>query len=189
VQDTLYPALDALSHALESIWNTNRTDESQGYSTQAINKICESLPQVLEQPKNLVARKNLQRAAALAGLAISQTKTAIAHAISYPLTVKYTVPHGLACSFTLAAIIREEGAKKLNLAPALADKVLSLLQTLTLEQEIIKFVDWQTLISQFEPVVDPSRAGNFVIEINANWLKIIIANSQWPDKNGATYEA
>ena len=39
-----------------------------------------------------------------AGISISHTKTALAHSISYPLTLKFNIPHGLACSFTLPTI-------------------------------------------------------------------------------------
>ena len=35
------------------------------------------------------------------------TKTAIAHALSYPLTAGYGVAHGLACAFTLPAILED----------------------------------------------------------------------------------
>lgn len=186
--DTLYPALDALSHALESLWNKNRTLESETYAIQAVEGVCEALPKVLEQPQNLVARKILQQAATFAGLAISQTKTAIAHAISYPLTVKYGVPHGLACSFTLAAIVREVGGKKLNLSPALVDSTLTLLDKLALEREMTKFVDWQTLLEQFDPTVDPSRAGNFVVSIDSDWLAAIIRKSRQPKFSGEVHE-
>jgi alcohol dehydrogenase class IV len=37
-------------------------------------------------------------------LAFSNTKTALAHAISYPLTLRHGVPHGIACSFTLPLV-------------------------------------------------------------------------------------
>lgn len=188
LQETLYPALDALSHSLESLWNINRTEQSQEYATQAIEHICESLPQVIEQPQNLLARKKLQQAATFAGLAISQTKTAIAHAISYPLTVRYGVPHGLACSFTLAAILREVGGEKLNLSPTLVDNTLILLEKLALGSEMTKFVDWQTLMEQFDPTVDPSRAGNFTVSIDSDWLVTIIRKSQQLKISGEVHE-
>jgi alcohol dehydrogenase len=189
IQDTLYPALDALSHALESLWNKNRTVKSQELAIQAIEGICEALPQVLLQPQNIVARKILQQAATLAGLAISHTKTAIAHAISYPLTVKYGMPHGLACSFTLVAIVRELGYEKLNLSAGLVDTILELLVGLDLNKEIVKYVDWQTLVEQFDPNLDPSRASNFIIPIDSNWLTSIIKQSRQPKTSGEVYEA
>ena len=41
-----------------------------------------------------------------AGLAFSNTKTAIAHNLSYPITLGWGVPHGIACSFTLPTILK-----------------------------------------------------------------------------------
>ena len=46
------------------------------------------------------------RASMFAGLAFSNTKTAISHSISYPITLKYKIPHGIACSFTLPIILK-----------------------------------------------------------------------------------
>jgi alcohol dehydrogenase class IV len=40
-------------------------------------------------------------AALESGLAFSQTKTTACHSVSYPLTIHYGIPHGLACGLTL----------------------------------------------------------------------------------------
>ena len=40
-----------------------------------------------------------------AGLAFSNTQTALAHAMSYYITAYKGVPHGIACSFTLPMLI------------------------------------------------------------------------------------
>jgi alcohol dehydrogenase len=47
----------------------------------------------------------MMEASLLAGLAISQTRTALAHSMSYPVTAHFDVPHGIACSFTLPSIL------------------------------------------------------------------------------------
>lgn len=177
-RETLYPALDALSHALESLWNINRTEQSQAYAIRAIEKICDGLPRVLEQPQDLDARATLQQAAMLAGLAISQTRTAVAHAISYPLTLKYGLPHGLACSFTLAAIVKEVGHKKLNIPKALADRVTTILDQCCLAKEIEYFVDWETLIKQLDVEPDKARAGNFLLPVDANLVRRVVEASK-----------
>lgn len=176
-QETLYSALDALSHSLESIWNTNRTDDSLRYAESAINLICAALPNVLARPDDIQAREQLQIAATKAGQAISITKTAIAHAISYPLTLKYSIPHGLACSVTLQSIINQYGHQKLNLCPILADKVTKLLQSLRLAKEVNKFVKWPVLLNQFESKLDPSRAGNFILPVSENTAFQLLVNS------------
>lgn len=40
-----------------------------------------------------------------AGLAFSNTQTALAHALSYPLTMRFGTAHGLACSFSLPLLL------------------------------------------------------------------------------------
>lgn len=103
--ETLYTALDTISHALESLWNKNRTVISETYALRALVLANEALPALLTAPEDLGQRERMQQASMLAGLAICTTRTAIAHAISYPMTLHYGVPHGLACSFTLPEIL------------------------------------------------------------------------------------
>ena len=50
-ENTLFPALDALSHALESLWNKNRTAQSEEHAVRAIACICNSLPKGIGRPK------------------------------------------------------------------------------------------------------------------------------------------
>ena len=45
-------------------------------------------------------------AALTAGLAFSNTRTALAHSISYDMTMHHGLPHGIACSFTLAMVLQ-----------------------------------------------------------------------------------
>lgn len=103
---TLTTALDALSHAMESVWNRRHTAISDALATQAILIIRSTLQTVLDYPENRFERECMQNAALLAGLAMGTTQTALAHSISYPFTSRFGVPHGLACSFSLAEIAR-----------------------------------------------------------------------------------
>jgi alcohol dehydrogenase class IV len=45
-------------------------------------------------------------AALKAGMAFSNTKTALAHSISYEMTLRYGIPHGIACSFPLPMVLQ-----------------------------------------------------------------------------------
>lgn len=103
---TLITALDALSHAMESIWNRNNTPITDALATLSIQMIRENLELTLAEPGNANLRRNLQTAALLSGFAMGTTQTALAHSISYPFTSRFGVPHGLACSFTLPAVAR-----------------------------------------------------------------------------------
>ena len=103
---TVSTALDSLSHALESIWNKNSNPVSLRLSVASAKLILENLPRLLGDLQNIKLRKIQAEASLLAGLAFSNTKTALAHNLSYPITLKWGVPHGVACSFSLPIILR-----------------------------------------------------------------------------------
>ena len=81
--------LDALSHALESIWNKNANPVSTRHAVFAARTILRDLPPLLAAPRNGDLRGSLAEAALSAGLAFSNTKTAIAHNLSYPVTLDH----------------------------------------------------------------------------------------------------
>jgi alcohol dehydrogenase class IV len=97
----LFPALDAISHAVESLWSKKKTPESREYALSALS----FSENAIESFKNGSPDLNqFALASTNAGKAIAISRTALAHSISYPLTLSYGVPHGLACSFTLGEI-------------------------------------------------------------------------------------
>ena len=102
---TVASGLDAISHALESAWNRNATPVTLGLVTKSLRLSMQSLAAANENPGDIAARAAMMQASVLAGFAISQTRTALAHSISYPLTANFNLPHGLACSFTLPALL------------------------------------------------------------------------------------
>lgn len=103
---TVSTALDALSHSLESIWNVNANPVSTNFAVVAAGEILEVLPALANDLGSLALRGRMAMAALLAGLAFSNTRTALAHSLSYPITLQYDLPHGLACSFSLPMLLR-----------------------------------------------------------------------------------
>ncbi len=161
-EETLYTALDSVSHSLESLWNKNRTPVSQAFAVQALSMGLEALPRVIADPADLEARAWMQQASMLAGLAISQTRTAIAHSISYPLTSHYGVPHGLACSFTLENVIAVYLAQQpQHPLRALLKDVDAMLRQLKLSERIARYVSLSQISSLKGEMFTPSRADNF----------------------------
>lgn len=102
---TVSTGLDALSHALESIWNHNANPISDTFAISAIEDILDCLPRLRTDLGNRELRARMALAALKAGLAFSNTKTALAHSISYEMTLRYGLPHGIACSFTLPLVL------------------------------------------------------------------------------------
>lgn len=102
---TVSTGLDALSHALESIWNHNANPLSDTFALSAIEDILDCLPRLQQDLGNPELRARMALAALKAGLAFSNTKTALAHSISYEMTLRHGLPHGIACSFTLPLVL------------------------------------------------------------------------------------
>ncbi len=102
---TISTGLDALSHALESLWNVNVNPISAAHAVSAAREVMEVLPRLANDLENVELRSDMARASLCAGLAFSNTKTAIAHSLSYPITLKYNVQHGIACSFSLPIVL------------------------------------------------------------------------------------
>ena len=102
---TVQSGLDALSHALESIWNVNANPISDAHAVAAAREVMSTLPALLANLSDRALRSRMALAALRAGLAFSNTKTALAHSISYEMTLRFGLPHGIACSFTLPLVL------------------------------------------------------------------------------------
>ncbi len=172
-QVTLPSGLDALSHAMESVWNQNATPVTRLYAQRAVRLILEHLPRVLKEPLSLPDRSRMLEASLLAGLAIATTRTALAHSISYPLTAHYGLTHGYACSFTLPALLRfnaqEDDGRLKELAQAsgrtdpqgLARAVEDLYAETGAAGAVREAVaDRDALLSHLDEMFTPERAGN-----------------------------
>ncbi len=103
---TLAAGLDALSHSLESIWNVNSNPISDTLAIAAAREVLATLPALMKDLGNPALRSRMSLAALQAGLAFSNTMTALAHSISYDMTLNHGLPHGIACSFTLPMVLR-----------------------------------------------------------------------------------
>ena len=102
---TIQTGLDTLSHALESIWNKNANPITIDYAVKSAKLIMQNLVLLSNNLDNLKYRDAIMKACMYAGLAFSNTQTAIAHAMSYYITTHKGIDHGIACSFTLPILI------------------------------------------------------------------------------------
>ncbi len=102
--------LDALAQAVESSWAVAADAESLRFSVPAVGLATEGLEAVLAAPEDEAARTVLSCASVFAGMAIAGTRTTIPHAVSYPMTLRYGIPHGHACALTLGAVLRFNAA-------------------------------------------------------------------------------
>ena len=101
---TALSGIDAFCQAMESMWSVHSTEHSREWAARAIALVLEHLPTATRNPTR-EARRSMSNAAFLAGRAIDVTRTTAAHALAYPLTAQYGVPHGQAVCLTLAALL------------------------------------------------------------------------------------
>ena len=97
---TAISGMDALCQATESYWSIHSTSISQAKSRESIQLILQNIVDAVQEPTEKT-RLSMARASNLAGKAINLTKTTAPHAISYPLTYFFGIPHGHAVSLTL----------------------------------------------------------------------------------------
>ena len=179
--------MDALSHSFEAIWNKNANETSTLYAIEAISLILQNAEDFKKNPIDLDIRKKLLKAANKAGLAFSNTKTAAAHSISYPLTIHYEIPHGVASSISLIPLLKING----ELIKDSLDIIYSK-NKMTFEQliESIKSIpnnlsqftlkDWGIPIDQLPKLVNESftkgRMDNNITNLTENDVKWILEN-------------
>ncbi|MBX9451146.1 MAG: phosphonoacetaldehyde reductase [Mesorhizobium sp.] len=171
---TIQTGLDALSHSLESLWNRNSNPVSAAHAVAAARGVLSTLPALAGDLRNPQLRERMARAATLAGFAFSNTKTAIAHSLSYPITLKHGVPHGIACSFSLPMIIRsvagqggicEEGLRSIfgTDAAGAAERLETTLDKLGVSTDFRSYgiaeAEWRELI---DTAFEGERGQNFI---------------------------
>lgn len=95
-QITADTAIDALTHALESLVSILSSDYTDGLALESMRLIFEALPEALKNSNNVIWRHKLHNAATLAGMAIGNASVGMNHALSHALGAQFNVPHGRA---------------------------------------------------------------------------------------------
>lgn len=98
---TAATGLDALVHAMEAAAGKRRNPVIHGLGMKAIQLISRHLLQAIREPGDLEARGSLSVGAMLAGLAIEQGGTGIAHCIGHALGTLARIHHGRAVAIAL----------------------------------------------------------------------------------------
>ena len=102
-QLTAATGIDAMVHAVEAATNRNANAANDLYAHEAIRLVAANLEQAVAKPDDLAARAALQRAAMLAGIAIDNGGTAIAHNIGHAMGSLRKIHHGRAVGVAMLA--------------------------------------------------------------------------------------
>ena len=93
--------MDALTHAIESYVSKNANSYTETLALSAIRMIEENLRQSIADAHNATAMSHIQIAANMAGMAFTNTRLGIVHALALPPSALFHVPHGLANAILL----------------------------------------------------------------------------------------
>jgi alcohol dehydrogenase class IV len=96
--------LDALTHALEALINRNGNPHAEALALSALKLIGANLELACTEPQNREAREAMMLGATQAGMAVSNTSTALIHGMSRPIGAFFHVPHGLANAMLLPLV-------------------------------------------------------------------------------------
>jgi alcohol dehydrogenase class IV len=175
-KNTLFPGLDAISHSFDSLFNLNATENSINLSLKSLKVFVMNFKKLLTNLDDENLRFKIHVASNLAGQSINLTKTSITHGLSYPLTINYGVPHGLACAIFIP-ILYEKYNKSIQ------NKTIS--NTLKEIRSLIIELNLENLIKEYTNNIDldlyslnliNSRIKNFSTELNQQDVNYIIKN-------------
>lgn len=108
---TATTGMDALTHAIEAYIGRSTTRETRAKALEAIDLIFKNIEKAYHDGTDLEARKNMLRAAYLAGVAFTQSYVGYVHAVAHSLGGKYNLPHGLANAVLLPIVLQAYGDK------------------------------------------------------------------------------
>ena len=128
------------------------------------------------------------------GVCIAKTKTSICHSISYPITSYYEVPHGLACVFTMNAVLKMIYSSKKNIVKKQRKNVdelwlkknkFNLLESIDI---FVKKMEVSVLVKKYIKNLDdlmdiknemftPGRIDNFIMPVDILDIEKILQDS------------
>ncbi|MCE7792831.1 iron-containing alcohol dehydrogenase [Salipaludibacillus sp. CUR1] len=113
--------MDALTHAVEAYIGRGNTAQTKKYSREAVSLIFENLYPAYVDGSDMTARKKMQKASLLAGMAFTRAYVGYVHAIAHTLGGFYSVPHGLANAVILPHVLEYYGKPAYKPLAELAD--------------------------------------------------------------------
>jgi alcohol dehydrogenase len=187
VETALATGLDALNQGLESIWNRNANHITRSIAIEGVSLNLCALPKIDDLKSDIVIAQNLASASLLAGIAISQTRTAICHSMSYPLTLRFGLPHGLACAFTMIAVYKHNFDSIKKEIHSISSN-LGGINPLMIIEEVFERYDYYHILRRYIPsqlsvmelrdeMSTLGRADNNIVDISDSDLTSILEHS------------
>lgn len=138
---TATTGMDALCHAVEAYTNSRyNTKEENERAKKAVKLIYDNILIAYNDPNNLIARGNMQKAAFNAGRAFTRGCVGYVHAVGHTLSGLYGISHGEAMSVILPHVLRQFGDKVNKKLSELAD--VCGIEGSTQKEKANNFISW-----------------------------------------------
>ncbi|MGO9571443.1 MAG: iron-containing alcohol dehydrogenase [Desulfomonilaceae bacterium] len=102
---TAATGMDALIHAVEAYTSRNATPFTDMLALEAIKLIFRHIRTAFANGSNLEARSGMLEGSLLAGMAFANAGVTAVHAFAYPIGAEFHIPHGIANSIMLTAVM------------------------------------------------------------------------------------
>lgn len=118
---TAETGLDALSHAIEAYYCKFSTPVVDALAVRAIKLVSENIRKAVYNGEDPVARYNMMLANTLAGMAITQSDSCLAHVIGEAVGGVYNTAHGLSVALCLPATMEYNSSAAMEKFATIAD--------------------------------------------------------------------
>jgi len=109
-EETVGTALNALAHCAEALYVQGHNPDADAHALTGARLIGDSLPRVVEAPRDLEARTELLEGAMYGGMALGGSMLALGHAMAQALGGRYGLPHGAMNALSLPPALRFNAA-------------------------------------------------------------------------------
>jgi alcohol dehydrogenase class IV len=150
IKPTISAGVDSMVHAIEAFAAKNSNPISNIFAKEGFRLVFENLPILVDDLKNIELREKVMFGAFLSAIALMNSGTGPAAAMSYPLSVNYKVPHGIGGAIFLPHVIKH------NISEG--------------------FYDYADLIKTNDQMTKGKLAYSFLDNLNKTWDKLDISN-------------
>lgn len=102
---TAATGMDALIHAIEAYTSVNSTSITDLLACRAMELLYHNIRTAFAHGANLEARARMLEGSLLAGMAFANAGVTAVHAFAYPIGAEFHIPHGVANSLMLVAVM------------------------------------------------------------------------------------
>lgn len=103
---TVSTSMNGFAHCVEGLYSLGKNPLTDALALEAVRLFADALPRLLADPTSRAVRGEIQAAAALGGMVISNARTALHHTLCHALGGRFRVAHGDANAVMLPHAMR-----------------------------------------------------------------------------------